>query len=66
LQQVNDNISKMNSDIANNMMIQFVNLKKDYIDDVRQTVNNSSLTTNEKLTSIMDKNSNHLIDKTSL
>jgi len=66
LQQVNDNISKMNSDIANNMMIQFVNLKKDYIDDVRQTVNNSSLSTNEKLTSIMDKNNNHLIDKTSL
>ena len=66
LQQVNDNISKMNSDIANNMMIQFVNLKKEYIDDVRQTVNNSSLTTNEKLNSIMDKNSTHLIDKTSL
>lgn len=63
---MSENISKMNSDITNNMALQFVNLKKEYIDDVRQIINNSSLTTSEKLASIMDKNNTHLVDKTSL
>lgn len=63
---MSDNISKMNSDMTNNMVLQFVNLKKDYIDDVRQVIHNSSLTTNEKLAALMDKNNSHLIDKTSL
>jgi hypothetical protein len=63
---MSENISKMNSDMTNNMVLQFVNLKKDYIDDVRQVIHNSSLTTNEKLAALMDKNNSHLIDKTSL
>jgi len=63
---MNENISKMNSDITNNMTLQFVSLKKEYIDDVRQIIHNSSLTTSEKLAFIMDKNNTHLIDKTSL
>ena len=66
LSSMNENISKLNSDIANNIMIQFVNLKKDYIDDVRQIINNSSLTINENVSSLIDKNNSHLIDKTSL
>lgn len=66
LSLMNENISKMNSDIANNMTFQFINLKKEYIEDVRQIINNSSLSSNEKLSSLMDKNSNHLIDKTTL
>ena len=66
LSSMNENISKLNSDIANNIMIQFVNLKKDYIDDVRQIINNSSLTINEKVSSLIDKNNSHLVDKTSL
>jgi hypothetical protein len=52
--------------MTNNMVLQFVNLKKEYIEDVRQVINNSTLTTNEKLTSLMDKNNTHLIDKTTL
>jgi hypothetical protein len=63
---INENVTKLNSDIANNMMIQFMNLKKDYIDDVKQIINNNTLTANEKLSSLIDKNNNHLIDKTSL
>jgi hypothetical protein len=63
---MSESLSKMNSDITNNMLLQFVNLKKDYIDDVRQVIHNSSLSTSEKIASIMDKNNTHLIDKTSL
>jgi hypothetical protein len=66
LTAINENVSKLNSDIANNMMIQFMSLKKDYIEDVRQVVNNSTLTTSEKISSLIDKNNNHLIDKTAL
>jgi hypothetical protein len=66
LNTVNENLSKMNSEMTNNMVLQFMNLKKDYIDDVRQVIHNSTLTTSEKLTSLMDKNNTHLIDKTTL
>jgi hypothetical protein len=63
---VNDSLSKINSEMTNSMVLQFVNLKKEYIEDVRQVIHNNTLTTNEKLTSLMDKNNTHLIDKTTL
>ena len=63
---VNDSLSKINSEMTSNLVLQFVNLKKEYIDDVRQVIHNNTLTTNEKLTSLMDKNNTHLIDKTTL
>jgi len=63
---INENVSKMNSDIANNMMIQFMTLKKDYIEDIRQIIGSSTLSSNEKISSLMDKNNSHLIDKTTL
>jgi len=66
LSNINENISKLNTDIANNMMIQFINLKKDYIEDVRQVIHNNTLTTNEKLSTLIEKNNSHLIDKTTL
>ena len=66
LNSIHDNVCKLNTDITNNMMIQFMNLKKDYIEDVKQIVTNSTLTTSEKIGCLIDKNSNHLIDKTSL
>jgi hypothetical protein len=63
---ISENISKINSEMKNNMMLQFMDLKKDYIDDVRQVIHNSTLTTSEKITAIMDKNNAHLVDKTTL
>jgi hypothetical protein len=43
-----------------------MNLKKEYIDDVKQIVTNTTLTSNEKISSLIDKNNNHLLDKTSI
>jgi len=63
---IQENVSKMNSDIGNQIMIQFVNSKKEYIEDVKQIISNSSLTTHEKITSVVEKNNSYLIDKTSL
>jgi hypothetical protein len=66
LSSIRDNLSKINSDILNTMSLQFVNLKKDYIEDVKQIVTNNMLTTYEKIDSLVDKNSGHLLDKTTL
>jgi len=66
LDTIQENVSKMNTDIVQNMLIQFMTLKKDYIEDVRQIITNSTLTANEKLSNIMEKNTSHLLDKTTL
>jgi hypothetical protein len=66
LTSINENLSKINSDVLNTMTLQFVNLKKEYIDDVKQIVTNNMLTTYEKIDSLVDKNSGHLLDKTTL
>jgi len=63
---IHDTMSKINSDVLNTMTLQFVNLKKDYIDDVKQIMTNSMLTTYEKIDSLVDKNTGHLLDKTTL
>jgi hypothetical protein len=63
---MNDNILKLNNEITNKMTLQFMTLKKEYIDDVKEIISNNTLTTNEKICSLMDKNNNHLIDKTTL
>jgi hypothetical protein len=66
LSTMNESFTKLNNEFTNNMMLQFMNLKKEYIDDVKQIITNSSLTTNDKISSLMDKNNNHIIDKTTL
>ena len=66
LDTIQESVSKMNTDIMQNMLIQFMTVKKEYIEDVRQIITNSTLTANEKLSSIMEKNTTHLLDKTTL
>jgi hypothetical protein len=63
---MNETLSKTNSDIMNNMIVQLANIKKDYLDDVKAIMNNNTLTLNDKMSSILDKNNSHLIDKTTL
>lgn len=66
LSSIQENLTKINADVLNTMSLQFVNLKKDYIEDVKQIVTNNMLTTYEKIDSLVDKNSGHLLDKTTL
>lgn len=66
LDTIQENVSKMNTEITQNMLIQFISLKKEYIEDVRQIITNTTLTANEKMSSIMEKNTTHLLDKTTL
>lgn len=61
-----ENINKINSDVTSHIMNQFTNFKKDYMDDLNLIINNNFLNTNEKINHIIDKNSEVLINKTTL
>jgi len=63
---VEENMKKMGTDFSNQLMLQFINSKKEYLDDMKQVIMNGSLTMNEKISSIIEKNNLYLIDKTSL
>ena len=66
INNINENITKMNTELTQNFVIQFMNLKKEYIDDIKQIIENNSLNNSEKIGNLLDKNNNHLIDKTNL
>jgi hypothetical protein len=61
-----DSLKNSLSGITDNISLQLMTIKKEYIEDVKQIVTNNTLTSSEKLSSIIDKNSSHLIDKTTL
>jgi hypothetical protein len=66
IESVSDSVAKLNTDMANHLLIQLANNKKDYIEDIKSVVLNSSLTVNEKINSMIHQNNEHLIDKTRL
>lgn len=66
LASVNENVTKINTDVSRDMVTQLGNLKKEYIDDVRNIISTNSLTNNEKINSIFDKNNEILVNKTTL
>ena len=59
---IHSNISSIKSDI----IIKLHESKKEYIDDIKTILNNDSLTNNEKLNSLMEKNNDTLLTKTTL
>jgi len=61
-----DSLKSSLSGLTDNISLQLMTIKKDYIEDVKQIVSNNTLTSSEKLSSIIDKNASHLIDKTAL
>lgn len=60
---LNDSVGRMNTDITTNMLLKFVDLKKEYTEDVKNIV---QANTTDKLASLMEKNNALLIDKTHL
>jgi len=59
-------MTKQSGETVNNISIQIANLKRDYTEDMRQIVANGSLSTNEKIGTLIDKSYGNLIDKTTL
>jgi hypothetical protein len=66
LSSLNNTISKLNTDITNSIIVKFLDIKKEYIEDVKNIININSNEKTEKLASLIEKNNSHLIDKTTL
>lgn len=58
-----DAVNTMHTDITNNILLKFNDIKHDYLSELKLILNDN---TNEKIGSIMDKHNAILIDKTSL
>lgn len=63
---VNQNITAMSIDINNKMVLQMNNIKSDYINEFTNIINTSSLTSNEKISALVDKSNCALVDKTTI
>lgn len=63
MNSLKDTVSNMNSDITNSMFLKFIDLKRDYIEDVKSIVQNN---TADKIATLLEKSNSQLIDKTTL
>jgi hypothetical protein len=66
LTTVKQHVTNLTNDITNNMVLQMNNMKKEYINDLSQIISTNSLSSNEKISSLMDKSNSILVDKTML
>ena len=62
---VNDIHSNLNV-IKSDIIIKFHESKKEYIEDLKTLFSNSSLTNNEKINTLIEKNNDALLTKTTL
>ncbi len=61
-----DYVHKMNDDIANTFQLKFLDAKKDYLEEYKNILLNTSSNNNEKIFALMQQNTLQLIDKTNL
>jgi hypothetical protein len=59
---LNSNLNSIKSDI----IIKFHESKKEYIEDIKTILHNNSLTNNEKINALIEKNNDNLLAKTTL
>jgi len=62
-QSLHENINKINTDITNTLYIKMLEIKKEYMEDVKTVVSTNS---NDKIMPFLEKNNSQLIDKTTL
>lgn len=58
-------INQMNSDITNSMIIKMLDIKKEYIDEVKSLMSIENNEHSDKMGSLIEKNNQFLIEKTS-
>ena len=63
IKSLNENIQKMNTDVINNMFIKMIDIKREYIEDIKNIISSN---TNEKISQLIEKNNSQLIDKTTI
>jgi len=67
---INSKVLSMVTDIHTNLKSDIINKfhesKKDYIEDIKTILQNNSLTSNEKISSLIERNNDNLLTKTTL
>lgn len=58
-----DTVNNLNQDITNNILSKFIDIKKDYVDEIKMIIQNNI---SEKIGTLLEKTNNSLIDKTTL
>lgn len=62
LHSMQTNVSSLSSDL----ILKFLEIKKEYIEDMKSIISSNTIHTTEKINTLIEKNNSHLIDKTSL
>lgn len=60
--ELNTNMNAMKLDL----MMKLLESKKDYVEDIKNILNSNTLTNNEKISSLIEKNNENLLSKTTL
>tara|TARA_B100000989_G_C19505542_1_gene456356 strand:+ start:140 stop:1630 length:1491 start_codon:yes stop_codon:yes gene_type:complete len=63
---ISDNVSKISSNTIDNINSQLMQLKGDYIDEMKILISTSNISTGDKLSSIIEKNNSFFLDKTTI
>ena len=66
LKNIDLNVNKINADITNSLFVKMIEIKKEYIDDIKNLISSNSNNNNDKLSNIIEKSYEHLINKTTL
>ena len=66
IHSMNETMSKMNISTINSVNEHLMKMKTDYIEEVNRVITNGNFTVGEKISSIMEKNSEHILDKTTI
>jgi len=66
VKNVNNNVNTLSGDMNDKIALQMNIIKTEYINELTTIINTSSLLSNEKISSLIDKSNNVLVDKTTL
>jgi hypothetical protein len=57
-------LSKLTTEITSSLYLRFIEIKNQYVDEIKSIINNTNITTTDKISSLIDKNNDFLINKT--
>jgi hypothetical protein len=59
-----NDLSKVSNEITSSLLLRFVDIKNQYVEEIKSIMNNTNNNTTEKIGSLIDKNNEFLINKT--
>ena len=63
---LNTKINSMQNTLSSDLILKFLEIKKEYIEDMKTIIGSSTVNTTDKINTLIEKNNSHLIDKTTL